>query len=81
MGCGGTKTEMNKKEIIEWVKKEIGERKALSKLYDEAMNKGVDVFLKETNNFVTYSSSKIIKDNLDQSTPKDRSLENSKQDK
>lgn len=22
MGCGGTKTEMNKKEIIEWVKKE-----------------------------------------------------------
>lgn len=39
------------------IRKEITERKALSRLYDEAMNKGVDVFLKETNNFVTLSSS------------------------
>jgi len=38
------------------IRNEIAERKALSKLYDEAMNKGVDVFLKETNNFIGYSS-------------------------
>jgi hypothetical protein len=40
------------------IRKEISERKALSKLYDEAMNKGVDVFLKETNNFANFQSSK-----------------------
>ena len=39
------------------IKKEIAERRALSKLYDDAMNKGVDVFLRETNNFVSLSSS------------------------
>lgn len=42
------------------IKKEILERKALSRLYDEAMNKGVEVFLKETNNFISVSSSNLL---------------------
>ena len=42
------------------IKKEILERKALSRLYDEAMNKGVEIFLKETNNFISVSSSNLL---------------------
>jgi len=39
------------------IKNEIDERRALSKIYDEAMNKGVDVFIKETGVLVGFDSS------------------------
>jgi hypothetical protein len=43
------------------IKRERDERRALAKLYDENMNKGVEVFVKETNAIVDFnSSSKII---------------------
>ena len=43
------------------IRKEIDESKALAKLYDTNMNKGVEVFIKETNAIVDFnSSSKFI---------------------
>lgn len=39
------------------IKNEIEERKALTKIYDQAMNKGVDVFIKETGVLVGFDSS------------------------
>jgi hypothetical protein len=39
------------------IRKEIDERRALAKLYDQHMNRGVEVFVKETNAFVDFNSS------------------------
>lgn len=58
------------------IKKEIEERRALSKLYDINMNKGVEVFVKETNALLDFNSSSKIYFyfyNLDASTPNERS--------
>lgn len=48
------------------IKKEMDERKALAKLYDTNMNKGVEVFIKETNAIIDFNSSNV-------STPNERS--------
>lgn len=54
----------NLNEILEKlendIKKEIDERKALAKIYDEAMTKGVDVFIRETGVLVGFDSSSKI---------------------
>ncbi len=56
------------------IKGEIDERRALTKLYDEAMTKGVDVFIRETGVLVGFdSSSKFSLLKVDVSTPKERS--------
>jgi hypothetical protein len=39
------------------IQKEIEERKSLSKLYDINMNKGIEVFVKETNSIIDFNSS------------------------
>lgn len=59
------------------IKQEISERKALSKLYDEAMNKGVEVLMKQTNNFVSVSSSNFFIIKINQPNT---SLDNLKQE-
>jgi hypothetical protein len=41
------------------IKKEINERRALAKLYDMNMNKGMEVFIKETNEIIDFNSSSI----------------------
>ncbi len=44
------------------IQTEITQRDSLSKMYDISINKGVDVFIKETNNIIEFdSSSKINK--------------------
>jgi len=54
----------NLNEILEKleldIKNEIDERKALTKIYDNAMNKGVDVFIKETGVMVGFDTSSKI---------------------
>ena len=42
------------------IKKEIDERRALAQLYDSNMNKGVEVFIKETNAINDFNSSSKI---------------------
>jgi hypothetical protein len=42
------------------IRKEIDERRALAKMYDQHMNKGVEVFVKETNAIVDFNSSSNI---------------------
>lgn len=49
------------------IKKEMEERRALSKLYDLSMKKGVEAFLKETNYMVGFNSSEVP-------TPNERSF-------
>jgi hypothetical protein len=39
------------------IEKEMDERRALARLYDTSMNKGVEVFIKETNAIVDFNSS------------------------
>jgi hypothetical protein len=41
------------------IQKEMEERRALSKLYDLTMKKGVEAFLKETNYIVDFNSSQV----------------------
>lgn len=48
------------------IEEEINQRHSLTKLYDMSMNKGVDVFIKETNNMIEFDSSSIIFFNLPQ---------------
>ena len=49
------------------IKKEMDERRALSKLYDLSMKKGVEAFLKETNYMINFNSSQVP-------TPNERSF-------
>ncbi len=42
------------------IESEITQRHSLTKLYDMSMNKGVDVFIKETNNMIEFDSSSKI---------------------
>ena len=39
------------------IESEIAQRHSLNKLYDLSMNKGVDVFIKETNNIIEFDTS------------------------
>jgi hypothetical protein len=43
------------------IESEINQRHNLNKLYDLSMNKGVDVFIKETNNMIQFDTSSIFK--------------------
>lgn len=49
------------------IKKEMDERRSLSKLYDLSMKKGVEAFLKETNYMINFNSSQVP-------TPNERSF-------
>jgi len=42
------------------IQSEINQRHNLNKLYDLSMNKGVDVFIKETNNMIEFDTSSIF---------------------
>lgn len=48
---------LNSLEIV--IKKEIDERRDLSRVYDEAMSKGVEQFIKETNPIYNFNSSAV----------------------
>ena len=52
------------------IKKEIEERRALSKLYDLSLKKGIEEFLRETNYIVDFNSSNV-------NTPHERSFNES----
>jgi hypothetical protein len=56
-------TEMNKLRLVlenleKDIQKEINERKALAKLYDLSLKKGVEAFLRETNYIIDFDSSR-----------------------
>jgi len=42
------------------IQSEITQRESLSKMYDISINKGVDVFIKETNNIIEFDASSIF---------------------